>query len=184
MSKDTPSPKKKPPSKKKAVWKRPASKKKNDPIRKSKELCEYICEEIAKGRVMVDVCDGNHMPHYVTVNLWALKDDDFYNDLRKAYDSWFNVKFLELERLTTAPLSEVYPELEGRDAYEQRRIRMDALKFLLGKMAPQLGYRFAPKQEAIEVNHNISSISVIDYALPKLVEGTLIEQDTNDEDEE
>ena len=182
MPKATPKAKKKPVK----AWKRPASarKKPKDPIRKSKELCEYICEEIANGRVLSDVCTGPNMPHYTAVNLWSIKDDDFYLDLRKAYDSWFNVKFLELENLTTKPLSEMYPELDGRDAYEQRRIRMDALKFLLGKMAPQLCYRFAPKQEAIEVNHNISSISVIDYSLPKLVEGTIIEQQSDGEGED
>ena len=41
------------------------------------ELAEYICDEMAKPRSMVDICNEPDMPDQTTVYRWLVKHDEF-----------------------------------------------------------------------------------------------------------
>ena len=106
------------------------------------------------------------LPCRFEICAWSRDDPDFKEGLDQAYESWIVGKLEELEYVSTASRLELYPDLDARDAYEARRVRVDTLKFIIGKAAPMLTSRWAPKSAEVNVNAEITGpiINVISYA--------------------
>lgn len=107
-------------------------------------------------------------PSARTIYRWKRDDEAFRADLDDAYDTWLRSKVFELEEVSTKSARELFPGLESdKERFEARRARMDALKFITGKLAPVLNKRFSQKVEH-EVSGSVETqIVVQNYALPQ-----------------
>ena len=158
------------------------------PIRYTKELGRFICDKVADGLTVAEVCRKHKAkcPDSKTVYRWSHKHPEFSEQLNDAYQSWLMSKLDELEELSTAKLDLNDYDGDYKMAFEARRARMDALKFTLGKMAPILSTRFNTKQtvqhEGLE---NLGPQIVIQsYATPAVEKqiNNIIEDQSDEED--
>lgn len=93
----------------------------------SDELAKEICDMIAEGKSLAEICMMDHMPNYSTVTHWTLVRPDFstlYSRARrKQQDSLFD-SMLQVAR--------------DKDlGADERRVQLDTIKWVLGKMAPK-----------------------------------------------
>ncbi len=146
-------------------------------VRYCNKVADFICEQVAEGLNVSQVCRKHPKltPDSRVIYRWSHKYPEFRDKLNDAYEIYLMRKMEELEELSTKILD---LDLYGGDhklAFEARRIRMDALKFLLGKMAPVLSIRFANKSV---VKHEVESVQyiVMDYGAEK-PKGNLISID-------
>ena len=102
---------------------------------------------------------------------------EFQEAMDFAYYCYIQGKIDRLDYVSTAPLSELYPNLEHREGAEARRAELDTLKFLTAKLAPALSKRW---DKAAKVEHtgipeaqSGPQIAIISYAAPEQVETAL-----------
>lgn len=91
-------------------------------------IAEHICSEIASGRSLRSVCRDDGMPDKATVFRWLSKHETFRDQYARAQED------------RTAALAEDIIEIadEGNAEDVQRaRLRIDARKWLMSKMAPK-----------------------------------------------
>lgn len=57
----------------------------------TEELAEEICTRLAHGETLINICRDDHMPTTTTVNLWAIKNDEFSAMYARAREqqAWF-----------------------------------------------------------------------------------------------
>jgi len=119
--------------------------------RYSKKLARFIADQVALGKTIADVCVENKgkVPSApATIYRWQNKYPEFHDMITEAYNSFIFVKMGELEDLTTKSLDELFPDIDDRTLkLEARRTRLDALKFIIGKIAPVLSARWSPDQK-------------------------------------
>lgn len=142
-------------------------------IRYSNKIAQFICDKVAEGNTVAEVCDRLHkgeVPASNTIYKWKRQKPEFAEMLEEARNDYMWRKHEELEYLSRAPLDELFPNIQDkREQMEARRSRMDALKFALGKLAPVLSKDF-DKKSKLEVEHKgegVGQVQIISYALPK-----------------
>jgi len=111
------------------------------------DLAARICEELASGRTLRDVCRDEGMPPESTVRLWALRDE-----------SGFSAQYAEARQLGYMCLADELLEIadDGQNDWMMRhgddapgwaingehvarsRLRLDTRKWLLSKALPKL----------------------------------------------
>ncbi len=99
------------------------------PTKYNPELADTICERIASGRTLSDVCRDEDMPKRQTVVEWTLKHKDFsdrYADARR--------KLLEHWADEVSDIADRDDESQGGVARD--RLRVDSRKWLLSKLRP------------------------------------------------
>ena len=88
------------------------------------------------------------------------KDLDLKETMSSAYFSHFMAKTSELNELSSAPASELYPALDFREAEACLKRRVDALKFQLSKLAPILTKQWEHVQK-VEHSGVVGGITVV-----------------------
>jgi len=87
------------------------------------KIASFIVDKLSEGMNISQICKNypkrNLNP--VTISRWRDAHPEFGKAVDEAYDSYFRVAVDKLEHVSLSPLAELYPELEGKDAYEQRR---------------------------------------------------------------
>lgn len=107
----------------------------------TKKVQEFILDKVSDGNDVVAICDRmykDELPHSKSVFRFARKNPEFREQLDAAYDTYLRIKHAEFEHVSTAPLDELFPNLEFKAQCEARRARMQALVYILGKLASQL----------------------------------------------
>lgn len=145
-------------------------------VKYSKECADFVATQLENGTTVSEICKKypDTVPNRQTIIRWQDDNPEFKERMDFAYQCWIQGKLDELEHMSTVSIHELYPALEARDAYEQRRTRMDALKFLLGKMAPMLSKRWS-KVDVVEHKglENIGpSVLIMNYSTPKPIDIT------------
>lgn len=137
----------------------------------TKELKKFIVDKISSGMDMTTVCEKyeDKLPSYRSIQSAQQKDNDFYLAVAKAYDHFFEVKFSELERLSTeeTPAHVKEDKFSLQDYHNSKRLRVDTLKFMLAKLAPMLSKRWesVSRKGIIEAQQNVGTqIIVKNYA--------------------
>lgn len=98
----------------------------------SPEWMEYICDQIAEGRSLWEICHDPKVPHvpaYSVVRYWARKDPIFSADYLRAREA--QQESLAEKALSIA--SGKHPDAEEMDANE-RRVWIDTIKWSAGKL--------------------------------------------------
>src|SRR5260370_26902393 len=119
-------------------------KRKGRPTLKTRELCEEICERLAQGERLTDICRDAAMPDWSTVHRWAARCDAFRNDLARAREQQAEVWADEVRDISDA-------ELPTREAIRRARLRMQSRQWLAGKY----NSRFADKPNQTQVKDGV-----------------------------
>ncbi len=141
-----------------------ASKKPKPSVKWSKAVQDFIIAEISNGLTLTAIVRQypSKVPSRRTIYDNIDKDTAFRDRLNEAYNVWLYDKLDQLEYISSAPLEELYPELDFKSASEARRARIDTLKFMTAKMAPILSKKWSSK---VEIEHSgAATIVVADYA--------------------
>src|SRR5260370_31417661 len=120
---------------------------KGRPTLKTPELCAKICERLAQGETLTDICRDATMPDWSTVHRWAARCDAFRNDLARAREQQAEVWADEVRDISDA-------ELPTREAIRRARLRMQSRQWLAGKY----NSRFADKPNQTQVNVGVAVV--------------------------
>jgi hypothetical protein len=117
------------------------------PTLKTPELCKEICDRIASGETLTEICRDAAMPDWSTVHRWAARCDAFRNDLARAREQQAEVWADEVRDISDA-------ELPTREAIRRARLRMQSRQWLAGKY----NSRFADKPNQTQVNVGVGIV--------------------------
>ena len=96
-----------------------------------------VCDELAKGKSLRSVCDGNDkLPHWVTVLQAVQRDEDLHEVLAD-----------EMHDLAASPLPADMDPRHMNAEVQRRRLEVDTLKWTFARMQPR-GVRH--KKEDVE----------------------------------
>lgn len=99
----------------------------------NQEAADLICEEIAKGRSLREVCadesaEFDKLPHERTVYRWLLDQADFRQQYAYAREAQADGEFDEARAISKAATAE---------NVQVARLQIDTIKWRAGKLAPK-----------------------------------------------
>ena len=95
----------------------------------TQKLFDTICERIAEGESLRDICDAKNMPNRSTVFRWLAADEELCNQYARAREAQGDGEFDEIRKIAT----EATP-----DNVQVARLQIDALKWRAGKLRPKV----------------------------------------------
>ena len=100
------------------------------PSKFTKEVVDTICNRLANGESLVKICKDDDMPARETVHVWLddNKNEEFSNRYARARQRQADFMANEILEIVDA---------KGEDPSD-KRVRMDARKWLASKMAPKV----------------------------------------------
>lgn len=101
----------------------------------TQEVADEICERLAGGESLVDICGPDrapHLPHRQTVYVWLAERPDFQRAYRRARDIQADLLFDEIVKIADARDADaVGPRTARRDS-----LRVNARRWVASKLAP------------------------------------------------
>lgn len=125
------------------------------------KIAETICELLASGMSLREVCRSDDMPHESTVRLWAMQDrDGFSTHYARAREIGYQMMADELLEIADDAKNDwMERNSEGEPGYvlngehvQRSRLRLDTRKWMLSKVLPKV---YGDKQ-TIDNTHDIS----------------------------
>lgn len=115
----------------------------------TQETADYICEQIIEGRSLRSICLEEEMPAPSTVCRWLARNDTFRKQYAHARELQADALFDEILDIADDGANDYMGEDEkyNGDAVQRSRLRVDARKWMAGKLAPK---RYGEK---LDVNH-------------------------------
>lgn len=106
------------------------------------ELALTICEEIASGRSLRSLCAQEDMPGQRTVFTWLHKHDEFRQHYTRAREAQADAMLEEILLIADDGTGDTWIDDEGvertnQDVISRSRLRVDARKWAMSKMAPK-----------------------------------------------
>lgn len=148
----------------------------------TQKLADYICEELASGRTLRDVCRDDSLPSEMTVRRWALQN---YNGFSSQYDEARKIGYLSMadELFEIADdgsndwMIKNEPENPGYaingEHVSRSRLRLDTRKWALAKALPKI---FGDKtvvvgdeNSPVHVKQTIDAAALSDETLAELM---------------
>ena len=147
--------------------------KKKVPVTLTREVKDFILECMHQGLDVSQICKKypTKVPARETIYRASMKDKEFAEEINGAYSVLLMIRLDALNEISTMTATEAFPGLDWREAEATLKRQIDALKFVLGKMAPILSARFN-KIEKVEVTNNGQidhRVVVMSYATPDLM---------------
>jgi hypothetical protein len=106
-------------------------------------LADRICEQLALGRSLRDICREDAIPHIATVMSWLNKRPEFHEQYARARELQAEYLFDEIVEIADDATND-YMQDKGNDGYlligeaiNRSRLRIDARKWAASKMAPK-----------------------------------------------
>jgi hypothetical protein len=93
----------------------------------SPETADAICEQLAAGRGLVDICTDEGMPHRVTVYRWMEAHEEFRNMYARARETQADTFVDQIVRIA-----------DFVEDPQKARVMIDARKWVAGKMRPRV----------------------------------------------
>lgn len=108
-------------------------------VKFSQALARVICDNVEDGITVAEQCKKNpELPTERTIYRWKKQYPEFSKQLFESYQIFFMKKIDEIEELSSAPLPTDMDKIQLNAELNRRRIRIDALKFILAKIAPKM----------------------------------------------
>jgi hypothetical protein len=132
------------------------------------EVVEFILQKMSEGYDISQITKNwpDKVPHKDSIYRKSLDDPEFAEKVDQAYTILLMHRLDELHEISSKTAVELYPDVEDwRQAEATLKRRMDAAKFVLGKMAPVLSKRF-DKTSKVEISGELAGgpqIAVINY---------------------
>lgn len=111
------------------------------------ELAQEICEKLAEGMTLREVCRAESMPQESTVRNWALKDrEGFFTQYDEARQIGYHAMADELLEIADSGIND-WMERNGEDDagwqangehLQRSRLRVDTRKWMLSKTLPKI----------------------------------------------
>jgi hypothetical protein len=117
------------------------------PTLKTPELCKEICERMAEGETLTNICRDADMPAWTTLHDWKQADESFRQALTRAREQQAEVWAEEIMSISD-------DDLPTHEAIGRARLRMQSRQWLAGKYNPQ----FADKPTQIGVNVGVQVV--------------------------
>ena len=108
------------------------------------EVMQRICDEIAQGRSLADICRQDWSPEYATVMRWIGKYEDFRDSYDRARESQADKLADEIvsiaDEMPTITVQTRHGEHQVIDmaAIQRNRLRVDARKWVAAKLKPKI----------------------------------------------
>ena len=122
------------------------------PSKYSKKIADEICQQMASGKSLRDICTDKAMPNRSTIFLWVANDREGFSDqYAKAFEARMYHHADELLDIADNGVND-YMEANEPDnsayrvngeAIARSRLRVDTRKWLMSKLIP----KYADKQE-------------------------------------
>lgn len=132
----------------------------------SQEQADLICSRIAEGESLRSVCRDDGMPSVGAFLKWVSKDDALREQYARARALCLDAMAEDIIDIADTPeigqktVSKATGlEITEGDMVEHRRLRIEARKWLMGKLAPK---KYGDKMElggSLEVNNKIERIT-------------------------
>ena len=140
------------------------------------ELGDHICELLAQGRTLRDVCRDEHMPNEATVRGWALKDDEearpgFFTQYTRAREIGYHAMADETLEISDDAHNDWMVRHGDDDAgwqsngenIQRSRLRVDTRKWLLSKALPKIyGDKVTQVHEGGDKPIQVTRIELVD----------------------
>ena len=120
----------------------------------SKAIADRICEQLADGKSLSEICKAEGIPSRAVVYKWLDQNESFKDDYARARDYQADS---HADDVVAVSRDEKLPP-------DEKRVRMDALRWSAGKMKPK---KYGDK--TIHAGDNESPIqveSVVQYMIP------------------
>tara|TARA_R110000823_G_C15912659_1_gene497896 strand:- start:39 stop:524 length:486 start_codon:yes stop_codon:yes gene_type:complete len=102
----------------------------------TKAMIAKICDQLAVGKSLRSICEGNPaMPDWSPVLRKIQRDDDLYDMYSKARAIGAEFLMDEMFDLARKPLDDVERHLANAEV-QRRRLHIDTLKFVFARMRP------------------------------------------------
>lgn len=115
------------------------------PSKFTKKIFNQICERIALGETLRQICDSDGMPDRITVYRWLQNDknQDLRNQYARAYEfqseSWGDEIISVSDDTSNDTLTDDKGNAYGNHAAVQRdRLRVDSRKWIMSKRRPKV----------------------------------------------
>lgn len=93
----------------------------------TQQLADDICKALAEGKSLRSICRAEGMPTEATVRMWAADDrEGFYSQYTRARDIGLD-----------CVADEVFEIADGGKDHQRDRLRFDARRWYLSKLAPK-----------------------------------------------
>ena len=129
------------------------------PTLKTPELCAKICERMAQGETLTNICRDADMPSWTSVHDWKKADESFRQDFIRAREQQAEVWAEEMISISD-------DDLPTHEEIGRARLRMQARQWLAGKY----NATYADKPNQTQVNVGVSVV------LPEAERQRLIER--------
>lgn len=110
----------------------------------SQEIANLICERIADGESLRTICLDEAMPAKSTVFKWLAALPDFADQYARAREAQADALFDDILDIADTPMEGVKVkdgpngiETTTGDMIEHRKLRVDARRWMAGKLAPK-----------------------------------------------
>jgi hypothetical protein len=116
---------------------KPSKRKASGHVRFSPKIADEICERLANGESLMQMCKQPGLPHRGSIMRWLLSDDPQYDAFRANYA---RAREMQAEVLAdeTIDIADATKRVrKSHVAIESARLRIDARKWLAAKMRPK-----------------------------------------------
>lgn len=108
----------------------------------TQELADSICDLIAEGQSLRKICQADNMPCCTTVFKWLSQREDFAKQYARAREAQADTLFDEILDIADDGRNDTYTDEEGNertnnDVIARSRLRVDARKWMAGKLRPK-----------------------------------------------
>lgn len=113
----------------------------------SQELADLICEKIADGESLRNICDNEDMPNRSAVFRWLAKYEEFSNQYARAREEQIETKVDEINEIADDGTNDWMErkDADGKslgwvlngEAIQRSRLRIDAIKWQASKLKPK-----------------------------------------------
>lgn len=122
----------------------------------SDDLAARICDEIAEGRSLRDICSDEEMPDKATVLRWLAANEQFRDHYARAREAQADAIFDEILDIADDARNDWMERRGEEDAgwvangehIQRSRLRIDARKWMAGKLQPK---KYGDK---LDLNHS------------------------------
>lgn len=127
-------------------------------------LFTVICDGIASGRSLRAICADDGMPDKSTVFAWLAKSEPYRDQYARAREAQADAMLEEILAIADDGSNDTYVDDEGNQRTEQdvlarSRLRVDARKWAMSKMAPK---KYGDKVD-VGVNGSVT-VQVVKFA--------------------
>ena len=130
------------------------------------ELANQICDRLAGGASLRAICSANDMPGKTTVFRWLNEHEEFRDQYARAREAQAEHWADEIIEIADDSGVDVIPEEDGRyridgEAIQRARLRVEARKWLMSKLAPKKYGDRVTAEHTGEVTHRVARIECV-----------------------